>query len=267
MKVLSKFVMLAIALSAVATASPRTASANVFCPATIAAVENLAPVGRRTTYGVLLDFDPGDTASVRMRVDSETTRYAVDFNDIDTIGNLPLRQRRYFQMPEGEHVVSAWILSTGVAPSSRLECPITRPYEANAPQLNDPRIIAQRDADRRSVLDTFSTKTPVVKPRSFGAVEPRSCTQPYAAARALQPVQPDLPAGARAIHATGTATVRVDLDESSVVVGVEVTRSSGYAPLDRAAIAAAMKSSFKTETFACRPIASSYAFTVSFAAQ
>jgi TonB family protein len=66
------------------------------------------------------------------------------------------------------------------------------------------------------------------------------------------------------VHASGTTVVRVDLDETSTVVGAAVVRSSGYAPLDRAALAAAQKSSYRTESFACRPVASTYQFTVTF---
>ena len=55
-----------------------------------------------------------------------------------------------------------------------------------------------------------------------------------------------------------------DLDETSTVVDGFVVRSSGFAPLDRAALNAALKSSYRTETFACRSIASSYQFAVTF---
>jgi len=60
---------------------------------------------------VLLDFDAGDTASVRMRIDSATTRYAVDFNDIGPIGNAGVRARRYFVMPR-RTAPFRWIEST-----------------------------------------------------------------------------------------------------------------------------------------------------------
>jgi TonB family protein len=103
-----------------------------------------------------------------------------------------------------------------------------------------------------------------VQPKSFGAATVESCSQPYAPPRAILPVQPEALPAARAVHATGTTIVRVDLDETSTVVGSAVVRSSGYAPLDRAALAAAQKSSYRTESFACRPVASTYQFTVTF---
>ncbi len=265
MKFLASALAAAIATaSLVLVAPPAPARANVFCPVTIAALVNLAILGRQNTYGVLLDFDPGDTTSVRMRVDSATTRYAVDFNGIGPIGNTGTRARRYFVMPPGERLANAWIESTGVNPDSRMECPITRPYAVDEPAPVNPHTLAALEVDRRTLRDSFSTKTPTVQPKSFGPTTTESCSQPYAPARAILPVQPDAVPAARAVHAAGTTVVRVDLDETSTVVGSAVVRSSGYAPLDRAALAAAQKSSFRTESFACRPVASTYQFTVTF---
>jgi TonB family protein len=199
-----------------------------------------------------------------MRVDSATTHYAVDFNDIGPIGNTAARVRRYFVMPPAERLVAAWIESTGLNPDSRMECPITRPYASDAPPPLDPHTLAALQVDRRSLRDSFSTKTPTAQPKSFGAATAASCSQPFAPPRAILPAQPDPLPAARAVHASGTTIVRVDLDETSTVVGAVVIRSSGYAPLDRAAIAAAQKSSYRTESFACRPVASTYQFTVTF---
>ena len=252
------------AATLVVAAPPAPAQANVFCPVTIGAISNLAILGRQDTYGVILDVDPGDVTSVRLRIDTATTRYAVDFNDVGPIGELGARARRYFVMPPGEKLTAAWVESTGLRPESRMECPITRPYAADAPPPIDPRRVAALDVDRRSIRDSFSTKTPATQPQSFGPATAASCSQPYAPPRAILPVQADVPTAARAVHASGTTIVRVDLDETSTVVGSAVVRSSGYAPLDRAALAAAQKSSYRTESFACRPVASTYQFTVTF---
>jgi TonB family protein len=262
MKYLSAIIAAAVALATLAYAPP--ARANAFCPATIAAVENLGAVGRPGTYGVMLEFDPGDTASVRMRVDSATTRYAVDFNDIEPIGAVPLRVKRYFVMPAGEKLTSAWVESTGTGPDARAECPLTRPYQFDAPPPADGRLARLVEVDRRALRDTFSTRSTIVSTRSFGKAETRGCTQPYAPPRAILSVPADLPPEARAVKASGTVLVRVDIDETSTVVDGFVVRSSGFAPLDRAALAAALKSSYRTETFACRSIASSYQFAVVF---
>jgi TonB family protein len=244
--------------------TPQPAHANVFCPATVAAVENLGTLGRGNTYGVLLDFDPGDTTSVRLRVDSASTHYAVDINDAEVPGAAPVRIRRYFVMPPGERVLAAWIESTGTSPDVRTECPLTSPYQFDAPGTPDLRLARQLDIDRHALRDSFSTKTPTLTPRSFGPAEPRACTQPYAPPRAILPVNADLPPEVKAVKASGTVIVRVDLDETSSVVDGVVVRTSGFAPLDRAALNAALKSSYRTETFACRSIASSYQFAVTF---
>jgi len=71
---LFRFLGCAAVLFAALAFAPRRAQANVFCPVTIDAVENLAILGRGNTYGMLLRFDPGQTTTVRERIDSATTR-------------------------------------------------------------------------------------------------------------------------------------------------------------------------------------------------
>lgn len=263
MRLFSLAACVAIVAGTIIAVPVAPAQANVFCPVTIAAVENLGPLGRQNTFGVLLDFDAGATGSVRMRVDSQTTRYAIDFNDIETIGAIPLRTRRYFTLPVGERVKGAWIESTGTTPDSRLECPITRPYSADAPRPSNPRTV---DADKQNLLDNFSSRTQPVAPKPFGKAEARTCAQPYLPPRAILAIQPELPPQARAVGANGSVLLRVALDENSNVVEATVLRSSGFAPLDRAAVAAALKAAYRTETFGCRSVASTYVFTVPFGA-
>ncbi len=255
----------ALAISGVLAAEPPPARANVFCPVTIGALQDLGPLGRPSTYGIRLDFDPGLTSSVRVRIDTEKTRYAVDFDDVYSPGPDPngaFLANRYFELPEGEHVMSAWVQATGTAPNQRLDCPITLPYDTTAPVPTDPRLLATRAAFRRTVLDAFSTRTKVLSPIAFGPVEAKTCTQAYAPPVAVLPAQPVLPVDARAMHVGGGVLVEVDLDETSAIVDVRVVRSSGFASLDRAARDAAFKSQYHTETYACRAIASTYGFVV-----
>jgi TonB family protein len=255
---------LAALLAAGTLAAPRPAAANAFCPATVAAVENLGTLGRGDSYGVMLELDPGDTASVRLRIDSAANRYAVDFNDLPPTGTVPVRLRRYFTMPAGERVAAAWVESTGTSATVRTECPITSPYQSDAPAPVDARIARAREADRRALRDNFTTRTATATPQAFGRAEPRACSQPYAPPRTILAAPAETPPEARAVRATGVVIVRVDLDENSSVFTGVVVRSSGFAPLDRAALTAALKSTYRTETFACRPIASSYQYTISF---
>jgi TonB family protein len=256
----------ALVLAGTIVAAPSApARANAFCPLTIATVQDLTILGRPSTYGVAIEVDPGDTSSVRLRIDSATTRYAVDYTDIEyAAGPAPLQTKRYFTLPPGERVQAAWVQSTGTALGVMLECPLTKPYSPDAPPPSNPATVAAIAADQKNLLNSFSTKTVAAPAQSFGKVEARTCTQPYAPARAILPVQPDVPPAARAVKATGTVQLRVDLDETSTVVDTILGRSSGFAPLDHAALVAAAKSSYRTETFGCRSIAASYPFSVSF---
>ena len=265
MNVLALAAALAVTAASLVVAGAAPARANAFCPVTIAAVTNLAILGRADTWAVMLDLDPSDAASVRLRVDSTTTRYAVDINDLGPVGAFPLQAKRYFTLAPGDQLISAWIESTGTTPDARLECPITRPYAAGAPAPIDPRVVRETTTAQTSLRDSFSTKTPVLAATSFGRAQPAACAVPYAPARALQDVTPAAPPGARAVHANGIAIVRVELDETSAVVQARVVRSSGFAPLDAAALAAARSATYHTQIFDCRPVASSDQFTVSFA--
>jgi len=267
MKPFAPLLAAALAVSGVVAAAPPPARANVFCPVTIGALQDLGPLGQPSSYGIRLDFDAGLTSSVRVRIDTEKTRYAVDFDDVYATGpdpNAAFSANRYFALPEGEHVQSAWVQATGTAPNQRLDCPITLPYDTTAPVPTDPRIVGARAAFRRAVLDAFSSRTKVLTPIGFGPVEPKSCAQPYAPPIAVAPAQPVLPVDARALHVGGGVLVEVDLDEKSAIVDARVVRSSGFASLDRAARDAALKSQFRTETYACRAIASTYRYVVTF---
>jgi TonB family protein len=265
MKLLAIAAAAALALPSVVLTATTTARANAFCPVTIAAVVNLSIVSRPNTYGVMLDVDPSDVASARLRIDSTTTRYAVDINDLGPVGPAPIRVKRYFSLAPGDRIATAWIESTGTSPDTRLECPITRPYDTNAPAPIDPRAIRAISADQDALRDSYATKTPVLTAKSFGPAQAPSCATPYAPPHALADITPPAPSGAKAVHANGIAIVRVDLDETSSVVNAQVVRSTGFAPLDAAALAAARNATYKTQTFACRPVASSYQFSVSFA--
>jgi len=270
MKPFAPVLAAALAISGVGALAPSPAQANVFCPVTIGAIEALAPLGQPSTYGIRLDFDAGLASSVRVRIDTEKTRYAVDFDDVYTTGpdpNAAFSANRYFALPDGEHVQSAWVQATGTAPNQRLDCPITLPYDTTAPVASDPHIVAARIAFRRAVLDAFSSRTKVLAPIPFGPVEPKTCAQPYAPPIAVMPAQPVLPVDARALHVGGAVLVEVDLDETSAIVDARVVRSSGFASLDRAAREAAFKSQFRTETYACRAIASTYRYVVTFGIQ
>ncbi len=265
MKLLALASAAGIAAASFVSVTDSPAHANAFCPVTIAAITNLAILGRVGTYGVMLDLDPSDVASARLRVDSPTARYAVDINDLGPVGATSAQAKRYFTLAPGDRVTAAWVESTGTTSDSRLECPITRPYAAGAPAPIDPRVVREVTAAQTSLRDSFSTRTPVTPATSFGPAQPQTCAQPYAPARALQDVKPSPPPGAKAVHANGITIVRVDLDETSSVVHSQVVRSSGYAPLDAAALGAAQSTTYRTQTFNCRPVASAFQFTVSFA--
>jgi TonB family protein len=261
-RLLSFAAILSVALP-FALAAP--ARANVFCPVTIATLQDVSFQGRPDTYGMLLDVDRGDTHSARVRIDTDKTRYAIDVNDIPLMTFSGVRLTRYFTVGSGEHVLGAWVQSTGLGPTQRLDCPITSPWSPNLTPPSTPSGQLAADRDRRTVVDSYgANRNNVMTPIPFGAAAQLACSQPFADARALAPIQPAVPPEARAVNATGVVELHVDLDDTGAVVGAEVTRSSSFAPLDRAALDAARRGRYATATFACRPIATTLTIVTGF---
>jgi len=261
-RLLSFAAMLSVALP-FALAVP--AQANVFCPVTIATLADVSYQGRPDTYGVLLDFDRGDTQSARLRIDTDKTRYALDVNITQTMTFSGLRIMKYFTVGSGEHVLGAWVQSTGLGPTQRLDCPITAPWSPNLNPPSTPSAQLAADHDRRLVTDGYgANRNNVMVPIPFGPAAQLACSQPFADARALAPIQPAFPPEARAVNATGVVELHVDLDDTGAVFGAEVSRSSGFAPLDRAALDAAKRGRYTTATFACRPIATTLTIVTGF---
>ncbi|HZO93298.1 MAG TPA: energy transducer TonB [Candidatus Baltobacteraceae bacterium] len=263
----SALLMAAVIASMPLSFRPAPAAANAFCPATVAALADLAGIGHPGTWGVLLEVDRGDTRSIRVRVDTNQTRYAIDVNDVPLMTYSGVQMIKYFNLPAGEHVVAAWVNSTGVAPNQRLDCPVTSPWAPNLPPPQSPREQARVEHDRRSIVDGYSTRTlSVVAPIAFGSPTPVSCQQPYAALHALAPIRPAFPPEARAVNATGIVGVLVDVDDAGALVDARVVRSSGFAALDRAALDTVKRTRFAPALFACRPMAASAELTVGFGA-
>jgi TonB family protein len=248
-------------LVALPLACPSAARANIFCPVTIASLADVSFEGRPDTWGMLLDFDRGDTRAVRVRIDTDRTRYALDVNDQPN-NPIPImtfsgeRLLRYFSVGAGERVIGAWVESTGIAPTQRLDCPITAPWSQNMTPPSTPAGVQAADRDRHAVLDGFGTRSSLVMtPTPFGPMTQLACSQPFSDAHPLAPIRPPFPPEARAVNATGVVELQIAVDDRGNAIAASVTRSSGFAPLDRAAVNAATAGRYAAASFACRPIA------------
>jgi TonB family protein len=256
--------LLIAGLAAVAAplVTPAAARANVFCPVTVAALADVSSPNRPNTFGVLLDVERGDTRSARIRIDSDTARYAVDVDDIPLMTFTGLRLPRYVTLPPGEHVAAAWVQATGLAPNQRLDCPLTAVWPASAPPATQ---AAQQAAERdRKMLVDAATRTTLSTATRFGTISQQACSLPNAPARLLAPIKPPFPPEAHSVNATGVVELRLDIDDAGTVAGATVVRSSGFAPLDRAALETARAAKFSPATFACRPLATTLTLTTGF---
>jgi len=127
----------------------------------------------------------------------------------------------------------------------------------------NPRTLAALETDRRSLRDLFSTKTPTVQPKELRRGNSRVVQSTDAPPRAILPVQPD------ALPRHAPSRNRHD-DRARRSRRNEFRRRCVRHPLERLCAAGsrrtrrAQKSSYRTESFACRPVASTYQFTVTF---
>ncbi len=75
---------------------------------------------------------------------------------------------------------------------------------------------------------------------------------------------PEWPAVAQLMNLTGTTYVRVQIDPTGTPSQPEVARTSGVGVLDRAAVDAVMRSTFRPEVDDCVPVSGKYIIIVDF---
>lgn len=92
-----------------------------------------------------------------------------------------------------------------------------------------------------------------------------SCAHPYTDATTVNAVSPDYPDAARKLHlGPKTVLVRVTIDPTGKLVNASISQSSGNIDIDRAALRAAMQSTYTPATANCKPIQGSYIFRTDF---
>ncbi|GAC1420297.1 MAG: hypothetical protein NVSMB5_12670 [Candidatus Velthaea sp.] len=93
---------------------------------------------------------------------------------------------------------------------------------------------------------------------------PGICAIDHVGAGVIDAQQADFPEIARNMGATGTTYVKVDLAANGGVVNTSIFQTSGNAFLDRAALVAARRSSFRPEIRDCSPVDGTYLFAADF---
>jgi TonB family protein len=95
------------------------------------------------------------------------------------------------------------------------------------------------------------------------APEPKpACSQPFAEARVVEPMQPVVPDDTEAFE--GIAQIAVTLDASGHVTNATIYRSTTDARYDRAAVVAARESTYAPAIDNCLPVGGTYLFRVDF---
>lgn len=91
-----------------------------------------------------------------------------------------------------------------------------------------------------------------------------ACANPNVPAHVLQAVDPAYPDSAAQAHVYGTVLIAVTLSETGAVVSTSISKSSGNAALDDAALHAAQTSSYAPDYVNCRPVGGTYIFRAIF---
>ncbi|MBV9233306.1 MAG: TonB family protein [Candidatus Eremiobacteraeota bacterium] len=107
---------------------------------------------------------------------------------------------------------------------------------------------------------------PVATPRPTPA-SGNKCDRPNAAAAVVaSPAPPDIAPGARAEGTSGVAVISVQLDPSGAVTGAGVQQSTGNSSLDLVAVEMARDARYSPALRDCKPVATTYPFSVKFVA-
>jgi len=112
-----------------------------------------------------------------------------------------------------------------------------------------------------------ATAAPTPAPSIAPTGTPNPCAKNDIDAVVLStPAPPDIPVAARAEGTSGTTLVNVKVDAKGTVTGAAISESSGNSSLDVVALGMARDSTYSPATHDCKPVASTYTFSVKFVA-
>ena len=152
-----------------------------------------------------------------------------------------------------------------------VQTPQPRPVETAQPVVSKSRShiavphLTSRGGSRGGPPPPAASPTP--RPIASATIASAGCVRPDATPGVnVTPDVPDIAAAARASRVNGVAAIDVSLDPSGNVTDAKVARSSGNDGLDASAMAMARNASYTPQYVRCKGIASTYTFTVRFAA-
>lgn len=257
--------LLAGAVRAQPTPAP-SASTQPAASGCLARLSAVVPIdadasGKAQTYAFMLTslgLDPG-RASGTIAVYAGNERYEVPFSRVIATGArdssldgatpIPVRFPRRLAV-DGGYVAS-------LADPEPGKCIPAYPW---TPKNAAAKLAQPNMAKLRKRLETAKV---VEAPTPLSETTP-TCAHPYAAASVKSVVTPVAPEAAQDME--GSVETIVSLDGAGAVLDVEVWRSSGHDPLDRAAAKAALASKFNPEVFRCANVPASYVVESTFKA-
>ena len=170
--------------------------------------------------------------------------------------------------PEGVNIVRAWV-AVAQTQGDRIFG-----WDARGEIVCDPADFGPRPPTKDSVRRAPAATDPTPAPAPASAVATQiaspfpnaTCQHPFVAATVINAVSPVFPDIVRdeGFSAPAISEVYVAIDRSGAVQDAWLFGTSGYPELDRAAVAAAKKSSYKSAVSYCRPVTGLYLFRANF---
>ena len=145
--------------------------------------------------------------------------------------------------------------------------PTPAPVRASQPQAAAP-VLQAHPSNVRTLSGPPGTPAPAApKPSPSAAPARVACSGADLPASIIgTPPPADIPPSVRAEATSGIARIRVQLDRHGAVTGTSITQSSGNTALDLIAESMAGAAQYAPAYQACKAVASTYAFSVRFAA-
>ena len=180
-----------------------------------------------------------------------------------------LTVHRFAPTPDGPEIITLAQRPQVVQVSRATPKPARTPPIA-APRAKPTIEPVRHTSKKASAVVAAAVRRPTPTPVPIASAPPPSsapCLHATVPASILAtPPPPAIALPVRADATSGTTRVRVQLDAHGAVIGTKIVASSGNSSLDLVAIAMARAAHYAPALAACKPIASTYAFSAKFVA-
>jgi hypothetical protein len=275
------FVFCACAMAAACRAS--ASAATEFCPANLNGIKTASPdtgdatvyhytlqaLARRVVEGTIIaDTDAGWFTWLQQPVQLTRTTYLNESPSVKYWTHIAESPELTVVFPQSVGIRHAWVATARTRGDQLFN------WDAHGDVTCEPLDFAP--SKYRAATQTRTTaagdETPAPAPPPANAVaatapfQPTSCAKPFVSATVTDAVQPDFPPILvdQGFNSVAISEIAVAVDPRGKLVDAWVWASSGYPPIDEAALKAARRSKYTGATSYCLPVSGTYLFRADF---